>query len=75
LPSLPTFSSRPKFEKKIAASQLSIDEIVDLYAGLAALVRPTSVPRIATDPDDDIVIGTGSPRKLTFSSPGIGLCC
>ena len=32
---------RPKFEKKIAASLLSVDQLVDLYAELAALVRPT----------------------------------
>jgi uncharacterized protein len=30
---------RPKFEKKIAASLLSVDQLVDLYAGIVALVR------------------------------------
>ncbi|MGA3187536.1 MAG: hypothetical protein ABSF22_10540 [Bryobacteraceae bacterium] len=38
---------RSKFEKKIAASLLSIDQLVDLYAGFAALVRPVPVPRLA----------------------------
>jgi hypothetical protein len=33
-----------KFEKKIAASQLSVDQLVDLYAGVVALVRPISTP-------------------------------
>jgi uncharacterized protein len=42
--------SRPKFEKKIAASLLSVDRLVDLYAELAALVRPSAVPRVAPDP-------------------------
>lgn len=51
--------SRPKFGKKVATSQLSVDQIVDLYAQLAALVLPVSTPRLAPDLDDDVVIGTG----------------
>ena len=50
--------SRRKFEKKIAASLLTIDQLVDRYAELAQVVRPTSIPRTAPDPDDDVVIGT-----------------
>lgn len=50
--------SRPKFEKKIMASTLTIDQLVDRYAELAQMVRPTAIPRIAPDPDDDVVIGT-----------------
>jgi len=46
--------SRPKFEKKIAASLLSIDQLVDLYAGVVALVRPVPIAGIAPDPDDDV---------------------
>jgi putative PIN family toxin of toxin-antitoxin system len=49
---------RRKFEKKISASALTIDQLVDRYAVLAALVRPTPIPRIAPYPDDDVVIGT-----------------
>ena len=49
---------RRKFEKKIAASLLTIDQLVDRYAELAQGVRPTAIPRIAPDPDDDVVIGT-----------------
>lgn len=49
---------RPRFEKKIAASGFTVDEIVDRYAILASVVRPESTPRIAADPDDDVVIGT-----------------
>ena len=49
---------RRKFDKKIAASTLTVDQIVDRYVALAALVRPTPTPRIAPDPDDDVVIGT-----------------
>lgn len=50
--------SRPKFEKKIAASQLTVDQLVDGYAALTQVVRPTPTPRIVADPDDDVVIGT-----------------
>lgn len=49
---------RRKFERKIAASGLSVDQLVDRYAELTSLVRPTSVVGIAPDPDDDVVIGT-----------------
>lgn len=49
---------RRKFEQKIAASSMSIDQIVDRYAALARLVRPAATPAIAPDPDDDVVIGT-----------------
>lgn len=49
---------RRKFAPRIAASALTVDQLVDRYAVLAALVRPLAVPRIAPDPDDDVVIGT-----------------
>lgn len=48
---------RRKFANKIAASKLTVDQLVDGYAQLAALVRPMPTPRIAPDPDDDVVIG------------------
>jgi uncharacterized protein len=54
---------RSKFENKIAASLLTVDQIVDGYAALARLVRPEATPRIAPDPDDDIVIGTALAAK------------
>lgn len=43
--------TRRKFAKKIAASKLTIDQLVDGYAQLAALVRPVGAARIAPDPD------------------------
>lgn len=58
--------SRPKFEGKIAASLLSINQLVDLYAELVALVRPVTVPRIAPDPDDDAVIGSAISAKANL---------
>jgi putative PIN family toxin of toxin-antitoxin system len=62
--------SRPKFAKKIAASLLSIDELVDLYAALALAVRPVPVPRLAPDPDDDVVIGTAIAAKADLAVTG-----
>jgi putative PIN family toxin of toxin-antitoxin system len=50
--------SRAKFQHRIAASKLSVDDILYLYAEKVLSVRPSSVPRIAPDPDDDVVIGT-----------------
>jgi putative PIN family toxin of toxin-antitoxin system len=62
--------SRRKFHSKIAASQLSVDQIVDLYAELAALVRPVPVPRIVSDPDDDAVIATALAAKADLIVTG-----
>jgi putative PIN family toxin of toxin-antitoxin system len=62
--------SRAKFEKKIAASLLSVDQLVDLYAELIALVRPIAVPRLAPDPDDDVVIGTALAANANFVVTG-----
>lgn len=61
---------RRKFDKKIAASTLSVDQLVDRYAALAALVRPTPTPRIAPDPDDDVVIGTALAAKADLIVTG-----
>ena len=36
----------------------TIDELVDRYAALTEMVRPTPTTRIAPDPDDDVMIGT-----------------
>lgn len=49
---------RRKFARKIASSQLTVDQLVDGYARLASVVRPVATPRIAPDPDDDVVVGT-----------------
>jgi hypothetical protein len=62
--------SRPRFEHRIAASQLSIALLVHFYARLTTLVRPHSVPRIAPDPDDDVVIGTALAARADFIVTG-----
>ena len=50
--------SRRKFDTKIAASKLSVEQHIERYAALATEVAPILVTGIAPDPDDDIVIGT-----------------
>lgn len=49
---------RPRFAARVAASGLTIDQMVDGYAALAHLVRPEPVAGVAPDPDDDVVLGT-----------------
>ena len=44
--------ARRKFEKKIAASLLTVDQLVDGYAYLTHVVRPAPTPRIVADPDE-----------------------
>lgn len=62
--------SYPKFRRKIAASGLSVDQLVDLYSKLVAAVPPAPVPRIAPDPDDDVVIGTAIAAKAELIVTG-----
>lgn len=62
--------ARRKFARKIVASGLTIDQLVDGYAQLAALVRPIATPRIAPDPDDDVVIGTALAAKADLVVTG-----
>ena len=62
--------ARPKFANKIAASLLSIDQLVDGYAELTQMVRPTPTPRIVADPDDDVVIGTALAAKADLLVTG-----
>ena len=62
--------SKSKFERKIAASLHPIDRLVELYSKLAVVVRPVSVPRLAPDPDDDVVIGTALAAKADLLVTG-----
>ena len=55
--------ARPKFAGKITASGFSIDQLVERYAQLASLIRPAAMPRVAPDPDDDVVIATALAAK------------
>lgn len=68
---------RCKFARKIAASQLSVDQLAQGYAQLASVVRPAATPRIAPDPDDDVVIGTALAARaemiVTGDKPLLGV--
>lgn len=62
--------NRRKFEKKIAASRLAVDQLVDRYTDLAAVVRPMPVPRVAPDQDDDVLIATALAARATLIVTG-----
>lgn len=61
---------RHKFNLKISSSLMSIDQLVDRYAQLSALVRPVPISGIAPDPDDDAVIGTALAAKADLIVTG-----
>ena len=61
---------RSKFAKKIMASLLTVDQLVDHYVELVQVVRPTPTPRIVSDPDDDVVIGTALAAKADLLVTG-----
>jgi putative PIN family toxin of toxin-antitoxin system len=62
--------SRSKFRQKITGAGYSIGQLVGLYAGMANVVRPTVMPPVAPDPDDDVVIGTALAAKADFIVTG-----
>jgi len=62
--------SRSKFGEKISDSGYSIGQLIGLYAGMTNTVRPVSVPRLVSDPDDDVVIGTALAAKADFIVTG-----
>jgi putative PIN family toxin of toxin-antitoxin system len=61
---------RSKFAKKIMASLLTVDQLVDHYVELVQVVRPTPTPHIVSDPDDDVVIGTALAAKADLLVTG-----
>ncbi len=56
--------------KQIAASALTANQLVDRYAGLTVLVRPTPPPPSALDPHDDVVIGISLAAKADLVVTG-----
>jgi len=59
-----------KFASKIRVTRLSIEELIGLYLEFSIFVIPEDVPRIAPDPDDDVVIGTALAAKADFIVTG-----
>lgn len=62
--------ARAKFARKIAASRLSVDQIVEGYVLLGSVVRPAVIARIAPDPDDDVVIATALAGRVDLIVTG-----
>jgi putative PIN family toxin of toxin-antitoxin system len=62
--------SRRKFARRIAASPLSIDQLLARYKRLATTTRPLPIPRIAPDSDDDVAIGTALAANADFIVTG-----
>jgi hypothetical protein len=50
--------ARPKCTRRLLDAGLSADKLLNVYTSSVTLVEPAPVPRLAPDPDDDIVIGT-----------------
>jgi len=62
---------RRKFEKKLAASGLTAEQIVDRYVALAMLVRPATIaPVILNDPDDDHVLSCAAAARADLIVSG-----
>jgi len=62
--------SRRKFAKRVANSQLSIGQFLESYVREAVLVQPVPTPRIVSDSDDDVVIGTALAAKADLIVTG-----
>ena len=61
---------RRKFDRERLASSRTVDELVERYALLAKVVRPEPTPRVAPDPDDDVLIGTALAARADFIVTG-----
>lgn len=61
---------RPKCANQLLKVGRSADRALDLYSRAALLVDPVAVPRLAPDPDDDVVIGTAIAAKADFIVTG-----
>jgi putative PIN family toxin of toxin-antitoxin system len=62
--------SRSKFKKKLSSLGFSPGQLFDSFARRAEIVHPVPVPRLAPDPDDDVVIGTAIAAKAELIVTG-----
>ena len=62
--------ARRKCSKRLLEVGVSADLLLKLYSSAASLVDPAAVPRIAPDPDDDVVIGTALAAKADYVVTG-----
>jgi putative PIN family toxin of toxin-antitoxin system len=49
---------RSKLKAQVAISLRTVDELIQRYVELSAVVQPRMLPRTSPDPDDDVVIAT-----------------
>jgi hypothetical protein len=62
---------RAKFARKLAAAQLSVDQLVERYALLTTVVHPVTIPpTILDDPDDDQVLACALAAKVEIIVSG-----
>lgn len=62
---------RPRFTTAIAASGLSLEELVLGYAELATLVQPEPIPpTVLNDPDDDHILACAVTAKADYIVSG-----
>lgn len=60
-----------KFSHKLAAAQLSVDQLVERYALLTTVVHPAAIsPVILDDPDDDQVLACALAAKAELIVSG-----
>ena len=62
--------SRPKCAKRILETGYFAERLLNLYSNLASLVDPVAVPRLAPDPNDDVVIGTALAARASYVVTG-----
>ena len=62
---------RAKFARKLAAAQLSVDQLVERYTLLTTVVHPATItPTILNDPDDDQVLACALAAKAELIVSG-----
>jgi len=62
--------NRTKLRFQIAKSQLTVTELLADYSNSTTNVEPIWTPRIVSDPDDDVVIGTALAAKADYIVTG-----
>ncbi len=62
---------RAKFARKLAAAQLSVDQLVERYTLLTTVIHPAVIaPTILDDPDDDQVLACALAAKAEIIVSG-----
>lgn len=61
---------RPKLERRVTASGLSVAQLVARYALLAQSVSPAGIERVSEDPDDDHVLACAIAAKADLVVSG-----